>query len=50
MGESDRHSVKIMFNGEAYRVECLCGYRAGDFGRKSDAEKDGDDHVLEPEW
>jgi hypothetical protein len=42
----DRHSVKIMFNGEAYRAECVCGYRSDDFGRESDAKKHGDDHVL----
>ena len=46
----DRHSVKIMFNGEAYRAECVCGYRSGDFARKSDAQRDGDDHVLPVGW
>jgi hypothetical protein len=46
----DRHRVKIMFNGEAYRAECVCGYRSDDFGRESDAENHGDDHVLDVGW
>jgi hypothetical protein len=47
---TDRHSVKIMFNGEAYRAECVCGYRSDDFGRESDAKNHGDDHVLDVGW